>query len=62
MAFARVFYHRPRFAVLDDCTSAVSTDVEGQMYQAAKDLPCTIITISCVATSATRSAPCADTV
>jgi ATP-binding cassette subfamily D (ALD) long-chain fatty acid import protein len=48
MAFARVFYHRPRFAVLDDCTSAVSTDVEGQMYQAAKDLPCTLITISCV--------------
>ncbi|EGO29364.1 hypothetical protein SERLADRAFT_445189 [Serpula lacrymans var. lacrymans S7.9] len=46
MALARVFYHRPRFAILDECTSAVSSDVEGQMYERAKAMGITLITIS----------------
>ncbi|KAF8886515.1 ABC transporter transmembrane region 2-domain-containing protein [Infundibulicybe gibba] len=46
MAMARVFYHKPRFAVLDECTSAVSSDVEGRMYEHAKSLGITLITIS----------------
>ncbi|KAF8067672.1 ABC transporter transmembrane region 2-domain-containing protein [Lyophyllum atratum] len=46
MAMARVFYHKPRFAILDECTSAVSSDVEGRMYEHAKALGITLITVS----------------
>ncbi|PLW39063.1 hypothetical protein PCASD_08948 [Puccinia coronata f. sp. avenae] len=46
VAIARLFYHSPRFGVMDECTSAVSTDVEGLMYQHAKELGITLVTIS----------------
>lgn len=46
MQLARLFYHHPRFAVLDEATSAVSTDVEALLYSNAKEENITMITIS----------------
>ncbi|KAJ7637086.1 ABC transporter transmembrane region 2-domain-containing protein [Roridomyces roridus] len=46
MGMARVLYHQPKFAVLDECTSAVSSDVEGRMYENLKRMGITLITIS----------------
>ena len=43
---ARLFYHRPQFAILDECTSAVSVDVEGAMYKYCKEVGITLFTVS----------------
>jgi len=46
IAMARLFYHKPQFAILDECTSAVSVDVEGFMYAHCRDIGITLFTVS----------------
>lgn len=46
IAMARLFYHKPQFAILDECTSAVSVDVEGSMYQYCRKVGITLFTVS----------------
>ncbi|XP_064626457.1 ATP-binding cassette sub-family D member 3-like isoform X2 [Lineus longissimus] len=46
IAMARLFYHKPQFAILDECTSAVSVDVEGYMYQHCREVGITLFTVS----------------
>ncbi len=46
MGMARLFFHKPRFGILDECTNATSVDVEESLYQHATSLGITLITIS----------------
>lgn len=46
IGMARLFFARPDFAILDEATSAVSQDVEVQLYKAAAKQQMTCITIS----------------
>jgi len=46
IAMSRLFYHKPQFAILDECTSAVSVDVEGYMYQHCREVGITLFTVS----------------
>lgn len=46
IAMARLFYHAPKYAILDECTSAVSFDVEKAMYDYATHLGITMMTVS----------------
>ncbi|KAH9875153.1 hypothetical protein J1614_004643 [Plenodomus biglobosus] len=46
VAMARLFYHKPRYAILDECTSSVTLDVERVMYEEAKRLGITLMTVS----------------
>ncbi|ODQ67448.1 hypothetical protein NADFUDRAFT_81921 [Nadsonia fulvescens var. elongata DSM 6958] len=46
MLFARLLFHAPEFAVIDEGTSAVSADIEGDLYNECKKSGMTLITIS----------------
>nr|CCC90252.1 unnamed protein product [Trypanosoma congolense IL3000] len=46
LSIARLFYHRPRFAVLDECTSNMDMEVEERLYDMCRDLGISLITIA----------------
>lgn len=46
LVFARLLYHRPAFAILDECTSAVSSDMEDRLYTRAKRDGITLLTVA----------------
>merc|ERR1719230_2413085 len=46
IAFARVFYHRPSFVVLDECTNGISPDVEHDLYDRCTKLNLAVFSIS----------------
>ena len=42
----RLLYHCPKFAVLDDSTSAVAIDMETNLYKACKEKGITLFTVT----------------
>jgi len=46
VAMARLFYHAPKYAILDECTSSVTLEIERVMYEEAKRLGVTLMTVS----------------
>jgi ATP-binding cassette, subfamily D (ALD), peroxisomal long-chain fatty acid import protein len=46
IAMARLFYHAPKYAILDECTSALSLEMEQKLYSHAKELGITLLTVS----------------
>lgn len=46
IAMARLFYHCPKYAILDECTSSVSLEIERIMYTHATSLGISLITVS----------------
>ncbi|KAI2638559.1 ABC transporter transmembrane region 2-domain-containing protein [Xylaria nigripes] len=46
IGFARLLYHEPQYAIIDEGTSAVSSDVEGLLYETCKERGITLVTIS----------------
>ncbi|ONH66344.1 Peroxisomal long-chain fatty acid import protein 1 [Cyberlindnera fabianii] len=46
LAMARMYYHKPKFAVLDECTSAVSPQMEQLMYSHAQSLGISLLSVA----------------
>ncbi|KAJ2748009.1 hypothetical protein GGI20_000096 [Coemansia sp. BCRC 34301] len=46
MSAARVLFWRPRFAILDECTSALDAAAEASVYQAFVDAGITLVSVS----------------
>jgi ABC-type uncharacterized transport system fused permease/ATPase subunit len=46
MGWARLFFHSPAFAALDEATSAVNVQQEGPLYQAAVDRNIMLLSIA----------------
>ena len=50
LAIARLLHHRPRFAILDECSSAISSEMERRLYRICREHSITFITIVSAAT------------
>ena len=46
IGFARLFYHAPPFAILDEATSAINPDEEGTLYEAVIAQGTTVVSIA----------------
>lgn len=46
LAVARLLYHRPTFAILDECTAAVSSDGELVLYKAMADAGISMLSVA----------------
>lgn len=47
VAIARLIYHRPLYAILDECTSAVSVDVEQRVYKYLTEIiGCSLLSVT----------------
>ncbi|KAL0461296.1 UNVERIFIED_CONTAM: ABC transporter D family member 1 [Sesamum latifolium] len=46
LGMARLFFHKPQFGILDECTNATSVDVEEHLYRIASNLGITVMTSS----------------
>jgi len=45
LVIARLYYHKPKFGVLDECTSQISVEMEHRVFEQAKMLHITILSI-----------------
>lgn len=46
IAMAWLLLHKPKFAILDECTSTVSAEIEDKFYKRAKEERISLFTIS----------------
>ena len=46
LGMARLFYHKPKYAILDECTSSQDLETEKVLYETATGLGVTLITVS----------------
>lgn len=46
IVIARLYYHAPKFGILDECTSAISIDAHHLIFTQAQELGITLITIA----------------
>ncbi|PUZ52854.1 hypothetical protein GQ55_5G006800 [Panicum hallii var. hallii] len=46
LGMARLFFHCPKYGILDECTNATSVDVEEHLYRIATNMGITVITSS----------------
>ena len=47
ISIARLIFHKPLFAILDECTSAVSIDVEQRIYRyLTQELKCSLLSVT----------------